>query len=507
MRFISLRLLTMGFALAMTGLAPAAESFDVVVRQLAHPRYAEREKAARQLIELGERALPSLRAVLNSDDEETRQRAEAIIAKIELAARSQKLLAATKLRIQFKDKPLSQTLVDVNKLAKLNLAFSDKPGVDMNKKITLDTGDLPYWEAIEAYLKATGLGEDFTSSASPRAIEEREGLIRRRQVIINGPGNIVMESSSGIPVINNPRLAQASQPLPSFSGHAIRVKAVPATHPGNKPDPATGDVKIQLQVDAQPGLAINEIVGIDIRKAKAVDGRTLEITRTTHGSGVDPQNELMIAGGIAVPQQRMMIDDGPVTVPNASAGLAPVTIKSGGLKIRELEELSGILTARVVAPKDTLFSIDRVKEVSDRQFTAGEGLRISFKGATTRLTSKAVVRLTMELDSTTQNFLNFQVPFKGRNRPFLRIQRGAYATSPGGEVPDFYLMMPSGELQKAESVMATNIEATEDSTRYELEIIFDKPEKWEGVGLTAKGRRVVSVEMPFTLKGVPMPDK
>ena len=202
-----------------------------------------------------------------------------------------------------------------------------------------------------------------------------------------------------------------------------------------------------------------------------------------------------------------MKEDGTVgTIRSATPNLIPVTIKSGGLKIRELEELSGILTARITAPKDTLFTIDRVKESGERQFGAGEGLRIHFKGATTRLNSKGIVRLTIELDSATENVLNFQVPFRGRNRPFIRIQRGV-SSHDAGNVPDFYLTLPSGEMLKAESVESTHSEATEQMTRYDLEIIFEKPEKWEGVGLTAKGRRVVTVDMPFNLKNVPMPDK
>lgn len=58
------------------------------------------------------------------------------------------------------------------------------------------------------------------------------------------------------------------------------------------------------------------------------------------------------------------------------------------------------------------------------------------------------------------------------------------------------MTMPRGETQKAIDVSATNIGATETETRYDLEILFDKPEKWDGVGLMARA----AVSSPWTCR-------
>src|SRR5437660_11991912 len=52
---------------------------DQLIRQLGDPAYPKREEASRRLTDLGESALPALRAAMKSPDPEIRRRAEAIV--------------------------------------------------------------------------------------------------------------------------------------------------------------------------------------------------------------------------------------------------------------------------------------------------------------------------------------------------------------------------------------------------------------------------------------------
>src|SRR5881394_2653006 len=81
--------------------AQPADPLEAKVRNLAHPRYAEREKAARDLEAAGEPALKVLREAARSSDDELRARATAIADRIEHTLRSQRLLAAPKLALKF----------------------------------------------------------------------------------------------------------------------------------------------------------------------------------------------------------------------------------------------------------------------------------------------------------------------------------------------------------------------------------------------------------------------
>src|SRR5262245_38488390 len=87
--------------LAVPLAAQAPDSFDAKVQGLTHPRYAEREKAARELIAVGEPALKALRAVSTSPDPELRARAAYVAEKIDRAVRSERLLIAPKLALKF----------------------------------------------------------------------------------------------------------------------------------------------------------------------------------------------------------------------------------------------------------------------------------------------------------------------------------------------------------------------------------------------------------------------
>src|SRR5262245_25802382 len=80
------------------------------VQNLAHPRYVEREKAARELEAAGEPALAALKPALNSKDEELRARAAVVAERIEQAVRSDRLLAAPKLALKFDKTPLDQAV-------------------------------------------------------------------------------------------------------------------------------------------------------------------------------------------------------------------------------------------------------------------------------------------------------------------------------------------------------------------------------------------------------------
>src|SRR5215216_5874554 len=147
-----------------------ADSVEAAVAKLAAPRYAEREKAARDLEAIGEPALKALKAAQASADEEVRARAKVLVDKIELAERSRRLLEAPKLSLMFPDYPLDTAVQEFARQSGIRVAYHPAPGVDTKRKVSLDTGPLPYWEAVHAFYKAAGLTEDV---APPEAMEKK----------------------------------------------------------------------------------------------------------------------------------------------------------------------------------------------------------------------------------------------------------------------------------------------------------------------------------------------
>src|SRR5262249_30847042 len=107
--------LGLGWCLA-GGLAWAAADggeADRWVRQLASPRFAEREAAGRELDRLGPTALPALRTALAGPDAEVAGRAERLIQAIELRAETADLLRPTRLNLAYQDTPLTEAVTDL----------------------------------------------------------------------------------------------------------------------------------------------------------------------------------------------------------------------------------------------------------------------------------------------------------------------------------------------------------------------------------------------------------
>jgi hypothetical protein len=89
MRAIGLTLLAASFALAapLPGEkgTPEFEKATVLVKQLGHARFAVRETAAKELVEMGGAAVPALQAGIKSEDEEVRTRSTALLPQAKAA--------------------------------------------------------------------------------------------------------------------------------------------------------------------------------------------------------------------------------------------------------------------------------------------------------------------------------------------------------------------------------------------------------------------------------------
>lgn len=473
-----------------TSRADLANPISGIVQQLAHPRFQEREKAQKRLLDVGEPALPALRAALNSSDEELKSRAERIISQIELRMRSEAMLLAPKIRLKFVDQPLSQVVAEVNKQTQLNYSLDHDASIDPKKKITFDTGLVPFWEAIEQFHAATGLDEKLKAPVETN-------IPRQMMLEEDNPYDLRIK-----PIVLPSFQLTAAKLLPADSKRAIRVKAAPPTTNGNKINPKSGDVTVMLQIDPTPGLLVQEIVGIDIKSGREKDGRQIEISRMT--TLIPP---LESDRGVMLKAQPVQMMEMPNSGNLQSKNLVPAIFKSNGLKINELEELRGELAVNVIAPKATLFTIDQIRQAKDKKVTLPEGIQFRINSTTVRLNRTAVVRMSIDMSPLAVQHAHFEIPYIGNGGVFRKVDPADQRIE-APQLPDFYLTTANGEKIKARSFGAKEMrENVDDTMHYDVEILFDKPSTWEGVSLTMQARRVVTVTMPFTLKNVPMPAK
>ena len=195
---ILLPLLTLGLGLAVLAATaapveqpdkPDADKIAKLVAQLGSDNFDEREKASADLETIGDPAYDALRQALKSTDEEVHKRAEILVGKIERRKESAEALKPKHVHLIYKDTPLTEALEDFNKQSGCSIVLGDPDGKLKDRKITLDTGDVTFWQALNQFCDKAGLQEYQSSSTAPTPI----GGLR--------PGNGV---APGVPLVPQP---------------------------------------------------------------------------------------------------------------------------------------------------------------------------------------------------------------------------------------------------------------------------------------------------------------
>lgn len=466
--------------------AQTPDPYEAKVQGLAHPRYAEREKAARELIAIGEPALKSLRAVSSSPDPELRARAAIVAEKIDRAVRSERLLVASKLAIKLDKVPLQQALAQVSQKSGLRFHLDSSKETNSQRPITLDTGEVPFWEAVHAFYSAAGLVENDIPTADVTS-DSRRTRLYAETLSGRARGDVIR-------VIDR-KSALTRSTASEFTAKAIRVRALPAAFPQNKFDAATGECTLNLDVDAAPNLPIQELIGVEIKRAMTDERQVLAPAYPVapYQSGFYGMEQMLVARQIVI-NGDLIMEDGVGGSP-----FYPVTLKAGTSHPRKLSELDGVVVARMLAQTEPLITVPDVFGKAKEQSFRSEGHSFQIIDAKP---GSLHVRVTTSADSINE-ILNLAVQVKGRMQPFVRINRRSGGSSQSA--PEFQLRDSDGKIIKTTTQVTGS---ANDGTTVTFEVLLrvDKSASTtSNASLTMTGRRSVIVEMPFVLKDVELP--
>jgi hypothetical protein len=506
---------------ALPVVAQSADPFEAKVQALTHPKYAEREKAARDLMAAGEPALTALKAVQASTDEELRSRAAAIAEKIERVARSKRLLVAPTLNVKFDKVPLDMAVAELGQKTGLRFLVDGTKIKDVKHPITFETGELPFWEAVQAFYRAAGLTED--DSPLPPTTDSR---IRSNLGRVDVRSSYIAGGQSATPAI---RLIDGSQDAPSAASQAFRVRALPAGFAANKRDDAKGELTIHLDIDALPTMTVVEILGVEVRKAIADDRRVLASAypaQTPHGDYFGNDVQMLVAQQLVI-----MTDDLMSADPNGSSGTHyAVTLKTGGSRPKHLSELHGIVVARIIAPPEPVLTVADIFGKGRGQVFRTEGLtcevlaerpqaekppppprivsgppppRTPEPPLAVGATESFVVRVVSTADQM-NDILNVPIQMKGRMQQFIRINRGRGARS--FPSPSFQVRTEKGMPVRVVGTQIIDSTFNGSTMSQDVRITIDRPLGGaDGISLTLTSRRPATVEMPFVLRNVQLP--
>ncbi len=305
-----------------------------LIQQLGSDSFADREKATQELEQIGPAALDALRRATRGDDPERKRRAEELVQKIEKRALEASLLAPKRVRLAYKDTPLAEALADFQKQSGYDLTLSDPEAKLRDRTVTLNTGDVTFWQALDQFCHKAGLIEStpqpadvvargelppYPRSPDPQA-DQQQGAAR--------PGGAL--KGNGI-ILADGKAVQT----PTDDSTSVRVRA---EVPGKTADGS--EILQTMRITPEPKLRGADIAAVRIERAIDNRGQSLEPVLGNDVSAPPVKEELPPLPAFPRP-------------PSGAAGSVRhdpglVRLKRSTTTATSLSELSGTITIRVL---------------------------------------------------------------------------------------------------------------------------------------------------------------
>lgn len=467
---------------------PSAAEIRKLIDQLGSASFAEREEATAALDAAGEPALPGLRKAAESDDAEVRRRAGELLRKIEQRVDSEHLLAPTKVKLAFKDTPIPEAVARLAKESGRSVVLQDPAGRLRERKVTLDTGETTFWEALDRLCAAAGLAEEevpfapagvagtVVIPAAPGALAPPAVISKPRQ-LQGGPMTVLGQLTL---TDGRPSAAAATRV------GALRIRAAKAPAGDD-----SGHLTVNLTVTAESNVRCQDLFTLHVDKA--VDDQGQELHPADEGGGVAPaftrRNLLVLQPGFLVQQLQARLEPGEK--PSKS-----------------LRELHGTLKARLLTEPRQVLAVDDLLKSGGKTFRGKEGGEIRVLDVTRDDAGEVTVRFELEVPPEVSAA---GIPYGAGGRGG-RGRGGAFPEAPPVALPAG-LQRRVGGLNilddKGEAVEQTAVRSLvrRDARGLVREFTLTAtPKTGRGAAkLVFSGCKIVGVEVPFTVKDIPLP--
>jgi hypothetical protein len=248
---------------------------------------------------------------------------------------------------------------------------------------------------------------------------------------------------------------------------------------------------LHLDVLAAPALRWREVVGVKLTRALDDQGQALK------GRFAPPRED-----AFAAPQRGMVVINGRViTAPNdrprGPSRFVPVRFEPGPKPTKSLKELSGTLLARVQSAPEVLVSVPGIVTAAGKKFTGLQGAwvhvhevrREDDRSVTLRMEVAAVPQELSDGIDTAEVMMNVMVNGKRLGEP-ARLLSDA----------NFGLLDARGRAARATRAVYTG---KHTATAQEYELTYPAA-PGAALRFVYRDRRSAIVEVPFTLKDVPL---
>lgn len=127
------------------------------IERLGDSRFSRRQEASQRLRQLGDQAIPWLSLATSSQHDEIRTRANLILDELRQAAFNQKMITAPRVQLKIRHLPIEEALANAAKQLGVQLKLCQPLDSATAQPITLDTGLVPWWQALNELCNAAQL--------------------------------------------------------------------------------------------------------------------------------------------------------------------------------------------------------------------------------------------------------------------------------------------------------------------------------------------------------------
>jgi hypothetical protein len=528
-RFLLLALLS---ALGLTAVAisadapPAAENHKIakLVDQLASPMFMEREAATKALNAIGAPALEALRKAASAGEPEARRRAGELIVRIERRLQTEALLKPTTVHLVCEDMPVAKAVAELAKKSGYSITLSGDASKYRNRKVTLDTGETTFWQALDLLCDKAGLRE---ADSIDLPLQPGEPVMKAR-VIQNGQiqdfeGRRATGQASATPIV----LTDGKwRDYPVHYAGAARIRSLPPGTQLSGQHKGKGEILFGIGVVLEPRVGLEKVSGLRIDKALDDQGQDLPQTM-----GAEPP---------APAVQPVWIMNGAV-MPSAQVAIGPqqvaVRLKAGAQPSKSIKQLTGCVLADVRTPPEPIMTVDDILKATGKIAKGKDSGSLTVLEVAKQ--DNGQIRVRVDLVPPDNNngagpgrvrlggiqvmpalpaVLIVPLPRpkpgaqgQGQMQVQIQIQRAGAAAAPlviGNADPTMGLSLvdDKGRAFQLVNVPRRLAKVANNVVTQELTLVF-KPQ--DGQGEAAKlhysTTRQVSIELPFTLKDLPLP--
>jgi hypothetical protein len=496
----ALAVLVLGLGVLWAGEpAPAAKPDSAAVKrlitQLGSDRFEERQAASAALDALGPAALDALREARIRGDLETRTRAADLVERIEKRLESAELIRPKTVRLLYANTPLTQAVDDMARKTGFPIQFQGDKNKLAKRRITLDTGDVPFWQAVDQFCQKAGLVERGSVAVADDAGPQAGGMP-------DGFGGLIISDWVGYsyarPEMPLVLVEGKPQAAPTCHAGAVRIRVLPRSTsknagpqsgaPVNKPD---GETLLTVEISPEPKLGMQRVLSVQVDKVLDDKGNELPLPMPYIGNLVDSNAMLGMGAGMV-----RNIDWG-----NPDQNLSKrVPIRFHAPKgVSKLKELRGRVSMEVLTPFQPVVTVEDVLNAAGKTVNGKDGEAVMVSEIDRSKEGEITIRLKLPTPVLDEG------PNMAARLIFAKtgdvISENA-PTDPAAIGKIFSLVDESG---KAFKIGATQQKVL-DSMEVEYALTFLPPTAGaKPAKLIYFAQRPTIIDVPFTLKDVPFP--